>query len=313
MSARLVSPAFVSRRVCSCRRCGGVSKRPRQRDLRAWGVRARHATGAHQDLRAAVERQVRAPPRRVVVRSRCRVAAVRAALREALRAACGWPPSTRGPRHGRWCDRAQRAPTRCARRARGLCSTHRGATMRYLRSDRSGPSTALRLLLTPHGDHARGGCILAVGPVIDDDQLSLANKPIARTGVPLPALMVVEDGVADVLVGDSIADARSAAWSVNKTRIGARIGSQGRSAARACFPVPLSIRACGFPAHGLPMIFLVVTTRVPDSDWCHASGRGLEPRTTRASRSPIGRVLGCGHNACASGDGASTRRTGRSG
>jgi hypothetical protein len=222
MSARLVSPAFVSRRVCSCRRCGGVSKRPRQRDLRAWGVRARHATGAHQDLRAAVERQVRAPPRRVVVRSRCRVAAVRAALREALRAACGWPPSTRGPRHGRWCDRAQRASTRCARRARGLCSTHRGATMRYLRSDRSGPSTALRLLLTPHGDHARGGCILAVGPVIDDDQLSLANKPIARTGVPLPALMVVEDGVADVLVGDSIADARSAAWSVNKTRIGAR-------------------------------------------------------------------------------------------
>jgi hypothetical protein len=24
----------------------------------------------------------------------------------------------------------------------------------------------------------------------------------------------------------------------------------------ACFPIPLSIRACGFPAHGLPMIFL---------------------------------------------------------
>jgi hypothetical protein len=26
-------------------------------------------------------------------------------------------------------------------------------------------------------------------------------------------------------------------------------------AARARFPIPLSIRACGFPAHGLPMIF----------------------------------------------------------
>ena len=25
---------------------------------------------------------------------------------------------------------------------------------------------------------------------------------------------------------------------------------------RAWFPIPLSIRACGFPAHGLPMIFL---------------------------------------------------------
>ena len=25
---------------------------------------------------------------------------------------------------------------------------------------------------------------------------------------------------------------------------------------RACFPIPLSIRACGFPAHGLPMVFL---------------------------------------------------------
>src|SRR6516164_203309 len=27
------------------------------------------------------------------------------------------------------------------------------------------------------------------------------------------------------------------------------------SAVRTCFPIPLSIRACGFPAHGLPMIF----------------------------------------------------------
>jgi hypothetical protein len=28
------------------------------------------------------------------------------------------------------------------------------------------------------------------------------------------------------------------------------------SAKRIRFPIPLSIRACGFPAHGLPMIFL---------------------------------------------------------
>ena len=27
------------------------------------------------------------------------------------------------------------------------------------------------------------------------------------------------------------------------------------SAVRIRFPIPLSIRACGFPAHGLPMIF----------------------------------------------------------
>ena len=27
------------------------------------------------------------------------------------------------------------------------------------------------------------------------------------------------------------------------------------SAVRVRFPIPLSIRACGFPAHGLPMIF----------------------------------------------------------
>src|SRR3954453_12293516 len=34
------------------------------------------------------------------------------------------------------------------------------------------------------------------------------------------------------------------------------IGSQGRRNRRPCFPIPLSIRACGFPAHGLPMVFL---------------------------------------------------------
>jgi hypothetical protein len=28
------------------------------------------------------------------------------------------------------------------------------------------------------------------------------------------------------------------------------------SAVQTRFPIPLSIRACGFPAHGLPMIFL---------------------------------------------------------
>src|SRR5262244_18474 len=34
------------------------------------------------------------------------------------------------------------------------------------------------------------------------------------------------------------------------------IGSQGRGACSARFPIPLSIRTCGFPAYGLPMIFL---------------------------------------------------------
>src|ERR1700728_835646 len=33
-------------------------------------------------------------------------------------------------------------------------------------------------------------------------------------------------------------------------------GSQGRGARAARFPIPLSIRTCGFPAYGLPMIFL---------------------------------------------------------
>ena len=34
------------------------------------------------------------------------------------------------------------------------------------------------------------------------------------------------------------------------------IGSPGRSTAvAACFPFPLSIRACAFPAHGLPTVF----------------------------------------------------------
>src|SRR5215471_18896161 len=34
------------------------------------------------------------------------------------------------------------------------------------------------------------------------------------------------------------------------------IGSQGRGAMMARFPIPLSIRTCGFPAYGLPMVFL---------------------------------------------------------
>ena len=70
------------------------------------------------------------------------------------------------------------------------------------------------------------------------------------------------------------------------------IGSQRRGARswRVRFLIPLSIRACGFPAHGLPMIFLMVTTRIPDSERCRASGRGREPRTTHASRSMPGQL-----------------------
>jgi glutamate:GABA antiporter len=91
------------------------------------------------------------------------------------------------------------------------------------------------------------------------------------------------------------------------------IGSQGRGAVEARFPVPLSIRACGFPAHGLPMIFLMVTTLPPGSGWCRAGGRGHAPQTTRASRRPSARGAGCDHNACASGHAIATRHTSRSG
>jgi hypothetical protein len=38
----------------------------------------------------------------------------------------------------------------------------------------------------------------------------------------------------------------------------------------ARLPFPFSIRACGFPAHGLPMIFLVVTTQRPGTQTDHA-------------------------------------------
>jgi hypothetical protein len=77
------------------------------------------------------------------------------------------------------------------------------------------------------------------------------------------------------------------------------IGSQRRGArlSQARFLIPLSIRACGSPAHGLPMIFLMVTTRIPGSEWCLASGRGHGPQTTRASRPALGRDAGCVHSA----------------
>ena len=39
--------------------------------------------------------------------------------------------------------------------------------------------------------------------------------------------------------------------------ISSGIGSQGRVPVQARFPILLSLRACGLPAHGLPMIFLV--------------------------------------------------------
>jgi hypothetical protein len=51
------------------------------------------------------------------------------------------------------------------------------------------------------------------------------------------------------------------------------------------------------PAHGLPMIFLMVTTRVPGSGRCPASGTGRGPQTTRGSRPSTARTAGCGRSA----------------
>jgi hypothetical protein len=92
------------------------------------------------------------------------------------------------------------------------------------------------------------------------------------------------------------------------------IGSQRRGARtwRVRFLIPLSIRACGFPAHGLPMIFLMVTTRIPGSERCRASGRDHGPRTTHASRPPTGRGGDVGRSVSASGRPVATRHSGRS-
>ena len=38
------------------------------------------------------------------------------------------------------------------------------------------------------------------------------------------------------------------------------------TAARPGFPIPLSIRTCGFPAYGLPMIFLTWLRRLRVAD-----------------------------------------------
>jgi hypothetical protein len=99
---------------------------------------------------------------------------------------------------------------------------------------------------------------------------------------------------------------------ISKCRISRGIGSQRRGARswRVRFLIPLSIRACGFPAHGLPMIFLMVTTRIPGSERCRAGGRDLVPRTTRASSPSTGPVVGCVRNACTSGYGGDRRRIG---
>ena len=50
---------------------------------------------------------------------------------------------------------------------------------------------------------------------------------------------------------------------------------RGAGARRPCFPIPLSIRACGFPAHGLPMVFLtwLRSLRIADG----ARGAGSSP------------------------------------
>src|ERR1700758_3812057 len=52
------------------------------------------------------------------------------------------------------------------------------------------------------------------------------------------------------------------------------------SAERIRFPIPLSIRACGFPAHGLPMIFWawLRSLRVLDGAGQTVQAVSLEPR-----------------------------------
>src|SRR6266702_7346845 len=57
------------------------------------------------------------------------------------------------------------------------------------------------------------------------------------------------------------------------------IGSQGRGAHVARFPIPLSIRTCGFPAYGLPMIFLtwLRCLRIADGTAEPVQALSLEP------------------------------------
>src|SRR5204862_6503320 len=44
---------------------------------------------------------------------------------------------------------------------------------------------------------------------------------------------------------------------------------RGAVPVRACFPVPLSIRACGFPAHGLQLVCLTWLRRLRVADGAH--------------------------------------------
>src|SRR6266516_1720221 len=57
------------------------------------------------------------------------------------------------------------------------------------------------------------------------------------------------------------------------------IGSQERGALWARFTIPLSIRTCGFPAYGLPMIFLawLRCLRIADGTAEPVQALSLEP------------------------------------
>ena len=72
---------------------------------------------------------------------------------------------------------------------------------------------------------------------------------------------------------------------------GRNIGSQGRRGrAAALFPIPLSIRACGFPAHGLPTVFWSGLRRLRVTDGAHQLMQALvvEP----VARRPLVRLTG---------------------
>src|ERR1700683_169653 len=72
-------------------------------------------------------------------------------------------------------------------------------------------------------------------------------------------------------------------------RLLSSIGSQGRGACEGPFPLPLSIRTCGFPAYGLPMIFLtwLRCLRVADG-----AGELVQPEPVQPSLCPLADLSG---------------------
>jgi hypothetical protein len=56
---------------------------------------------------------------------------------------------------------------------------------------------------------------------------------------------------------------------------------------RARFPVPLSIRACGFPAHGLPMIFLAWRRDPGIADGAHQPVQAQLPEPLARPEPPL--------------------------